>query len=105
MKSKTIQYYFLFSFFIIILFVSYIYTSYNQEKKLVSERTIHTSFIISEWIKSSFNASDYILQDIINTVPVTALKYPALDSTEHERISRYIDAKRKTLPNSNGIGL
>lgn len=60
---------------------------------------------MSEWIKGAFNASDYILRDIIDNVPTTALTYPTNDPIEHARISQLIEKKRQTLPYSNGVGL
>ena len=63
------------------------------------------TLLISEWIKGAFNASDYILRDIIDNVPTTALTYPISNPAEHVRISALIDKKRKTLPYANGVGL
>ncbi len=76
-----------------------------QDEAKTGERVASTSLLIGEWIKGAFVASDYILRDIVYTVPVSALQFPATDSDEHARISKYIDDKRKTLPHANGVGL
>ncbi|WP_413699620.1 diguanylate cyclase [Psychromonas sp. KJ10-10] len=81
------------------------YTIPILKKKIAEEHTTLTSLLISEWIKGAFNASDYILRDIIDHVPASALTYPATDPIEHARISELIDKKRQTLPYSNGVGL
>lgn len=79
--------------------------SFLQEEVKAGDRVASTSLLLGEWIKGAFVASDYILRDIVYTVPVSALHFPATNSEEHARISKYIDDKRKTLPNANGVGL
>jgi diguanylate cyclase (GGDEF)-like protein len=83
----------------------YLKVSLGQEESKTRERTNNTSFLIGEWIKGAFEASDYILRDMVYTVPVTELQYPAKDPESHARITTYIDDKRKTLPYANGVGL
>ncbi|WP_372966678.1 diguanylate cyclase [Marinobacter sp.] len=79
--------------------------SLSQEEVKAGDRVASTSLLVGEWIKGAFVASDYILRDIVYTVPVSALHLPVNNSEEHARISRYIDDKRKTLPHANGVGL
>ena len=105
MKKVFFAYYLIFNIVVASFFAIYLYASYLKEKSLVTEHTSLTSLLISEWVKGAFNASDYILRDIIDNVPISDLKYPSTDPIEHERISEYIDKKRKTLPHSNGVGL
>lgn len=69
------------------------------------DQVAHTSFMIDEWIKGAFTASDYVLRDIVTEVPVDELEYPTTDQESHAKISRYINEKRMTLPNAVGVGL
>ncbi|MBU3013670.1 GGDEF domain-containing protein [Poseidonibacter lekithochrous] len=105
MKKRFVTYYILFNILVASFFCIYLYISYNQKKSLVLEHTKLTSLLVSEWIKGAFNASDYVLRDIIDRVPTSALKYPATDLLEHDKISKLIDKKRNTLAHSNGVGL
>ncbi|TCS41783.1 sensor domain-containing diguanylate cyclase [Reinekea marinisedimentorum] len=79
--------------------------SLSREEAKAEERVASTSILIAEWIKGAFAASDYILRDIVLTVPVSELQYPAVNAEAHARISKYIDDKRKTFPHANGTGL
>jgi diguanylate cyclase (GGDEF)-like protein len=76
-----------------------------QEEAKAEERVASTSLLLGEWIKGAFVASDYILRDIVHTVPVSELQFPVTNPEEHARISQYIDDKRKTFPHANGVGL
>ncbi len=51
----------------------YLKASLRQEESKTRERVNNTSFLIGEWIKGAFEASDYILRDLVYTVPVTEL--------------------------------
>jgi diguanylate cyclase (GGDEF)-like protein len=102
---KIKLYYYLFSISILILFCIDNYVSYTHEKSLTINRTSNTSLLISEWIKSAFISSDYILQDIIYTVPSSELEYPSKNIDSYTKIMKYIEDKRKTLPNANGVGI
>jgi|GEM_PF-1531289 len=79
--------------------------SLSREEAKAGERVAGTSLLVGEWIKGAFVASDYILRDIVDTVPVSELQFPATDPDEHARISKYIDDKRRTFPHANGVGL
>lgn len=79
--------------------------SLSREEAKAEERVAGTSLLVGEWIKGAFVASDYILRDIVYTVPVSELQFPATNPEEHARISKYIDDKRKTFPHANGVGL
>jgi diguanylate cyclase (GGDEF)-like protein len=103
--QKIKLYYYLFSISILILFCIDNYVSYTHEKSLTINRTSNTSLLISEWIKSAFISSDYILQDIIYTVPSSELEYPSKNIDSYTKIMKYIEDKRKTLPNANGVGI
>ena len=105
MIQKIKLYYYLFSISILILFCIDNYVSYSHEKSLTSNRTSNTSLLISEWIKGAFVSSDYILQDIVYAVPSSELQYPAKNLDSYRKITKYINDKRRTLPNANGVGL
>ena len=82
-----------------------IINSYTEAENKAKERVASKSFLIGEWLKGAFVASDYILQDIIYTIPVSELTYPAEDQEEHARITKYIIDKQNSLPHANGVGL
>ena len=105
MIQKIKSYYYLFSISILILFCIDNYVSYVHEKSLTINRTSNTSLLISEWIKGAFVSSDYILQDIVYAVPSSELQYPAKNLDSYRKITKYINDKRRTLPNANGVGL
>lgn len=98
MKKRLFIYYFIFTISTASFFGIFLYHSYSQEKNLAKKNITLTSLLMSEWIKGAFNASDYILRDIIDNVPTTALTYPTNDPIEHARISQLIEKKRQTLP-------
>lgn len=79
--------------------------SFSQQEKEVQQEVESTSFLIGEWIKGAFMASDYVLRDIVYSVPVSGLELPATDPAAHAAITRFIDAKRKTLPYAVAVGL
>ena len=89
MIQKIKLYYYLFSISILILFCIDNYVSYSHEKSLTINRTSNTSLLISEWIKGAFVSSDYILQDIVYTVPSSELQYPAKNLDSYRKITKY----------------
>lgn len=103
--QKSLLYCVLFSFFVATLAVYDLRLSLIEAEHRARDRVANTSFMISEWIKGAFTASDYVLRDIVTTVPISELKYPATDQKSFANISQYIDDKRKTLPNATGVGL
>ncbi len=105
MKKIIFIYYLLFNIIIASFLGIYLYNSYNQKKSTVILNISQTSLLISELIKSSFSYSDNILKEIVDSIDVSALKYPADDPIEFERISKFIDKKRKTFPHASGVGL
>jgi diguanylate cyclase (GGDEF)-like protein len=73
--------------------------NYLREKENVEQRVFDTSYLIAEWIKGSFEVSDYVLRDIVSTVDVAELTYPSTNPVAHARRSALLDDKRKTLHN------
>lgn len=104
-RKKSLAYYILFCLLIGGMAFFQLRYSLSQEEAKAGERVASTSLLVGEWVKGAFVASDYILRDIVYTVPVSALQFPATNSEEHARISKYIEDKRKTLPHANGVGL
>lgn len=80
-------------------------SSYFTEEENARIRVNNTSFLIGEWIKGAFMASDYVLRDIIGQVPLTALQYPDPDPVRHKRITDFIVSKLKTLPFGTVVGM
>jgi len=82
-----------------------IYSVYLKEKENTHLRVTNNSFLIGEWIKGAFNASDLVLRDIIGDVPLAEVIYPDPDPVRQARITQHLSAKLKTLPFAVGVGL
>lgn len=80
-------------------------SSFTQAKEKVHIQVSNTSFLIGEWIKGAFTASDYVLRDIVNEVPLSEVRYPIVDKKQHAYRSKYLEEKRLSLPNTILIGL
>ena len=81
-------------------------SGYNQEVVAVQARVSNTSFLIAEWIKGSFNASDYVLRDIVSQVKQKELRYPHPDPIQQAKITEYIKSKLNSLPSYfTGVGI
>lgn len=80
-------------------------TSYLKEEGSVRTRVANTSFLIGEWIKGAFMASDYVLRDIISQVPLAELRYPDPDPIRQARVTDFLASKLKTLPFAVGVGV
>lgn len=104
-RQKSILIFAIFCFLIVGIAGYNLYIAFLQEESKTRERVENTSFLIGEWIKGAFVASDYVLRDIIYSVPVSELQYPTSNPAEHARISKLIDDKCKTLLHANGVGL
>jgi diguanylate cyclase (GGDEF)-like protein len=64
-----------------------------------------TSYLISEWVRGSFEVTDYLLQDILGHVRREDIVYPPPDAAEQERLSKLIIAKMNSVPNVILVGL
>ena len=102
---KSLLYCILVYLFIATFTVYDVRTGYLKETAAVRTRVANTSFLISEWIKGEFRASDYVLRDIISQIPLDGLHYPPTDTIEHARTTKFIKSKLETLPNHfTGVG-
>ncbi|RTE64271.1 diguanylate cyclase [Amphritea opalescens] len=104
-RKKSVAYCLLFCLLTGVMAFYELRYSLLQEEAKVEERVANTSILIGEWIKGAFAASDYILRDIVYTVPVSALQFPVTNTDEYARVSKYIEDKYKTLPHAIGVGL
>lgn len=76
-----------------------------QEEEKTTARVTSKSLLIAEWIKGAFVASDYVLRDLVYSIPVAAIELPEKNPEQHARISQYILDKQKTILNANGTGI
>lgn len=104
-KKKSLFYYLIFCLITFLISYYHIQSTFLNIQNKIKIQASNTSFIISEWIKSSFEATDYILRDMVYTIPISALQYPIINKSEHANITKYIEDKQKTVPYSNGVGL
>lgn len=79
--------------------------SWQREETVVRERLEVTTYLIGEWVKGAFTASDYVLRDIIEHIPVDDLVYPHPDPVRHQRQTELADARRLSVPYATSFGL
>lgn len=79
--------------------------SYDRTYTEASQRLKNSSYLIGEWIKGAFQASDYVLRDIVSEVDPAELRYPAPDPARHAERSAWLAAKRDSVPNAFLVGL
>jgi len=79
--------------------------SYFQAESEARADVSNSSFLISEWIKGSFDSSDYVLRDIVSRG--NELGAPVVDSHAglKQRRMNLLEAKRKSLPNAFTVAL
>jgi len=78
---------------------------HTRVEQATADRVESTAYLIAEWIKGAFQASDYVLREIVDVVPVSELVFPHPDPDRHASITAYIDAKRQIIPHAIGVGL
>lgn len=82
-----------------------LYTSYVDTKQQIKTRFSNNSLLIAERIKAGFQASDYVLRDIISQVSLSELQYPPTNTEKHQQRKEFIEKKRLTLPHATLAGL
>ena len=90
-RYMSLAYFLIFCFLTGSLAFFFLYLSMKDSEDKVLERITNTSFLIGEWIKGAFKSSDYILRDLVYTIPVSELQFPTLDKEAHARISKSYD--------------
>lgn len=78
---------------------------YDREVAEEAQRLKNTAYLIGEWIKGAFQSSDYVLRDIAGGIDPAELHYPSLFPAQHTRRSRWLEAKRNTIPDAFLVGL
>jgi len=79
--------------------------SYEDELAQEAQRLKNSTYLIGEWIKGAFRASDYVLRDITSAVDPAELRHPAPSPARHAERSRWLADKRDTVPGAYLIGL
>lgn len=93
-------------FIVLVLFSTFaLYNSYINEKNKVENSIRKKSFLISQWIHSSFESSKYILKSIVQDVPLSEVVYPIVDKEMHKLRTQYLLNKMSIVPNAFTIGL
>ncbi|MTJ81828.1 MAG: diguanylate cyclase [Telmatospirillum sp.] len=72
--------------------------SFLREEENTRIRVTNSSYLISEWIRGSFITSDYVLRDIVTEIPYREFPLLQSEGPEYQRLSRFLENKRKTLP-------
>jgi diguanylate cyclase (GGDEF)-like protein len=92
--KKSLLYTILFSLLITIFAAYDIRAGYNKEVLDVRSRVATKSFLIGEWIKSAFVASDYLLRDVISQAQTKEL----FDIKKELKTTEFLKSKLQTLP-------
>lgn len=81
------------------------YAGYTKEKEAVRSRIANTSFLVTEWLKGEFQASDYVLLNIMSHLSSDDLIYPHPDPQQQQASTKFFTSKLQTLPNYyTGVG-
>jgi diguanylate cyclase (GGDEF)-like protein len=107
LKAKTLSwiYFLVFCVLLVVVAVVDLRVSHKQAAQAAADRVESTAYLIAEWVKGAFLASDYVLRDIVDEVPVSELVFPHPDPERHARVTAYIDSKRQIIPHATGVGL
>lgn len=76
-----------------------------QEEDKAQERVLGLSYLIAEWVRGSFDITDYLLKDILGHVQREDIVYPHPDPAEQERLTQLIISKMNSVPNVILVGL
>ncbi len=79
--------------------------SHIRAAQATTDRVESTGQLVAEWIKGAFQASDYVLRDIVAAVPESELVYPHPDAARHAATTAYMDAKRRVVPHAIAVSL
>lgn len=79
--------------------------SLTQAEDKARERVLGASYLISEWVRGSFEVTDYLLKDILGHVRREDIVYPSPDPAAQERLTKLIIAKMNSVPNVILVGL
>lgn len=107
MKAQTLTwiYFLIFCVLLVAVAVVDLRVSRTQAAQAAADRVESTAYLIAEWVKGAFRASDYVLQDIVDEVPVSELVFPHPDPERQASVTAYIDSKRQIIPHATGVGL
>ena len=107
MKAQTLTwiYFLIFCVLLVAVAVVDLRVSRTQAAQAAADRVESTAYLIAEWVKGAFQASDYVLQNIVDEVPVSELVFPHPDPERHADVTAYIDSKRQIIPHATGVGL
>ncbi len=79
--------------------------SHDDARARTSVRLQNNALLVAEWVKGVFQASDYLLRDVVTNFPSAELGLASPAAEQQGRWVRWLDAKRQTLPHANGLGL
>ena len=97
--------------FVLMLTIIFIVGMFMQYTDNRDNRLRTSSYILSEWISDSFKSSEYILNNVVNQIPLAEIKYPPDNIVPYLEYTSKLNEIRKTLPyavfsgiiDSNGI--
>jgi len=86
-------------------FINNARTLQARETEIVQTRMNIDSLLVAEWIRASFDVTDYALRDILGHVQVDDLRYPHPDASAQAALSERIVAVMQTVPSAFWVGL
>ena len=79
--------------------------SHDDAHARTAARLQNNALLVGEWVKGVFQASDYLLRDVVANFPPSELKLARTSAERQGRWVHWLDAKRQTLPHAQGLGL
>lgn len=105
LRRRSLFIFLTFCAFITIIAGLDIYYYYQQEREDAEQDLKNSTYLIGEWIKGAFQASDNVLRDIVTSVEPNELKYPHPQSDQHAQRSLWLAGKRETVSHAYLAGL
>ena len=72
--------------------------AYHKANAAAEVRAENTGHLISEWLRSAFQLSDYLLRDVISHVDPDDLQFPHPDPARQAWRTVFLQRKMATLP-------
>ena len=79
--------------------------AYHKANAAAEVRAENTGHLISEWLRSAFQLSDYLLRDVISHVDPDELQFPHPDPAQQAWRTVFLQRKMATLPHLTNLFL
>lgn len=87
-------------FLLIILSVSYVYSSYKADRERIIDRLHLNASFVDLWLTKSFDDSSLVLKDMVSDLSLNGLHTFSEDKLKHNAELAYLREKEDALPNA-----